>query len=1390
MFFEIPVGAVLNHFENYNIKHHKQNKSITSGNLQFPVRTQSFIKMSGLKGYLKAAKQALQDENPEYCIQLAEDALKIDPVNYFAYLFIGKSSHLLEKLDDAKRAYYKAIDIDNYNQNAWKGLQLIVKDNGDYKAFFKFAGEYAEVLVHLQEGLSEFIRDIRLYIKKYNTPEIHEEYLRSLLPESKLGQATDGVIEPYSKVIRQYLDIILKRENADVSRDTTRERLKSKNQAKIDAIAWSHYENSQISHLYEELINTLDDDEERRKTEEQHLKYKYKVLKSAPNTIKPQLFKEIKDLVEGFVLVKHTSFFAWSLYFDWVDLPDLTLVDESVIKNFLKLFKNEPLGQIIYAFVLSDLSPFQIDLEEDSKNSKNKQKEISQEEAELKELEADTATDALSPEEILALMLQGLESCKTSLIAYRIVISYQIHLKLFEDGLNNCQGAIQLLATSTRDTGFVFPSTKEDLLVDYGVILTYYQAPKNFKRALQIFDNVLKDAPQNVRARVGKGLILVERGDLQDARTLLAQVSEEFPDNDEATMELSWCQIRLGEYKPGRAGLEKVLVKFTGNSLYILELRASVYWKIAQSYLLDHEDGDLSKAYENLVQSLRASKNYAPAYTSLGEIYLKNYEDEKRATKCFLKAFEIDSSEVVAAWYLVDQFTSNTDWKQAEVFCKRLIESENSKRRLGNDSWPYRILGCASLELQDDAKAVEYFQNAIRLNAEDTESWIGLGEAYYGCGRLEAAVKVFKRALELEPNHWTAKYLLAVVETRINEFDTAIGRFEDLLNTRPDEECIISGLYDALYQYANEAITRGFFGKAIGLVEKAIALGPKGNKQSLTFWKTTSDLIQTYLIVQSKIHSFPHEQLSDIFKDAKLDTDQDLITQYIESEKWVELVALYLVYSNKAALGLNFTSRPLKSSSHYNFGLAQLVSYLKTKNTKYRDDAIDSLKEAIKLQSNYAEPWVALGVASISVNPRVAQHCFIKSTSIDPKNVEIWSNLALLYLRYDDSDLAVESYRKGQSLAPSEPISWLGHALAAKADGDLDTASNLFTHAFILSNGRSPVAQLLYGLNICLKRIGKGDDVQDVEAVQEISSASQGMLQYLKHYPLDPFGLSLTCLILEKLCDYELGLEISEQLLGILETSYEESENEEVLLDFARIKAQYARFSLGVENFDVAIEAAQECLELTEDDKTTISSRTVLGLAYFFTDNFDDALEEFKTILSLSNDAKRLVVLIAQILYIYDTEETKQAALDELFHNIETAGSSLLVTLVIGAISVIENLEDYLVIIKSELEALPLTELISDKFRNVPYLLSQISKKLKENEQSVWQKSAFLFPDDLRIWENLDSNISLKIASNGKVNAQELSDAYLQSGELRDIQRSLFISPWNANSVNALKGCF
>jgi Tfp pilus assembly protein PilF len=59
---------------------------------------------------LKAARDALAQKNFDYAEQICQDILEFDPLNYNALVFQGVSLKELERPQDAKRSYEKAIE--------------------------------------------------------------------------------------------------------------------------------------------------------------------------------------------------------------------------------------------------------------------------------------------------------------------------------------------------------------------------------------------------------------------------------------------------------------------------------------------------------------------------------------------------------------------------------------------------------------------------------------------------------------------------------------------------------------------------------------------------------------------------------------------------------------------------------------------------------------------------------------------------------------------------------------------------------------------------------------------------------------------------------------------------------------------------------------------------------------------------------------------------------------------------------------------------------------------------------------------------------------------------------------------------------------------------------
>ncbi|KAK6462465.1 hypothetical protein DFJ63DRAFT_287079 [Scheffersomyces coipomensis] len=1402
--------------------------------------------MSSLKKALKAAKSAIESNDPVSALEYVDEALEFDDTCYFAYIFQGKSYQLLDDISKATTSFEKATELEPENLLGWKGFIQVAKSGKDYKLFFFVITKLIELSIDQGISIAESLRDIKSYLdtNQYKTnQDLYEFYLRSILPSSELGELVGKNLGTAESNLRTLIDLVKTKLNKELTGRLAKERVKFgrvltiEQKSYLNNISWTYYNDSDLESLYESFLNISNDDVLRRSYEEEYLKHKYEVLKVSPN--KDDLIQDIKEMVDGMILIKTKSQFCWDLYFNWLDVKSLGDIEIENIIFYLNNFSNKGLGGMLFALSMSDISPFDkekiiegissSDKFENKKEEKKIEFENEEEEKILQSIEdddfeVDKSQYNLLPDQVLSLMIEGFEHASDSVLANRIIIDYYIHLREYAVCSERCREGIKLLADLQRSLGINLKNTREEMLCSLAIVYTYYEAPKNFSRALQLYDKVLEDNATNVKARIGKGLILAEEQDFNAAKDLLQKVVEEYPDNVEAAVEFNWCLIRLKDYTKGREGLIASLDSIKGADFYSKENRAIIHWRIAKG-LITEDDSDSSKidqAYNHLVSSLKESQSYAPAYTLLGIVLQVYYGDRSRGQKCFYKAVELDVVEVTAAKYLVEEVTDKNDWNIAEVLCKRLIESDTARRLLlsknyedEDRSWPFRVLGCSALNKQDDAKAVEWFQSALRYSSVDVSSWTGLGEAYFNSGRYDAAVKVFTHVLELSPDSWVSKHLLGLTYCRMGEFLNGFEILEEVLESRPEEECILSALYEGYIEYTKSLVAGGFFGRSVESNLKAINIihqAFKVNKSSQNLWKSLADSVRIFLIVGENIDKFPIDVVHSIFKEVGLADFKPIegVTEddgyslenavaSFEAEKYTSALSSIVVLCSKASIIAlsKKASRFLTSIVYYNLGLSYLEAFNLSSTDNDRDLSTKYLKKAIQLEGRNSLFWIALGNSYVTNNPEIAQHCFIKASTLDSKNVGVWTNLAALYLYCGDIELAQETFLRAQSVAPQESQSWLGHALTADAFGDKATSSRLFTHAFILSNGRSSLAQFLYGLSILTTR-STGSDIRDSNAIQEFSVANQAITKYLKYAPNDEIALEISISIAERCRDYNVAAEVGNRLCDNLEKKYEESEEDAVLIKFANAKTQLSRIYLGLKKFAEAIENAQFAIDLIGDgdDKNTIilSSRITIGLSLFFNNEFEASLEQLSLILKDYHDSKRLVTLVSQILYANGTEESKKAAIDQLFTFIEENGSSLLVVLTLGAISIVDNLDEYLGAIKEELQGLSLEEYINDSHRSIPQLLEEINDKLdsKDGSDRVWQQSALLFPSDFNVWRNLNTEMALAIASTANnITTSQLSEAYLDNGKLREIQRSILLSPHKILEYSqALENCF
>ena len=1376
---------------------------------------------------LKAAKKALEGDDPELALEHVDEVLLEEPNNYYAHIFRGKSYQLLNKLDKASASFAKATSIEPDTLLGWKGYFQVVRSQDDYAQFFQVLTSYLKVLIHQGIGIGDVIKEVYNYLnahKYHSDAELSEMFLLSILPGTELGDLLDGAMGKPEEILQQLITLVRDKEAQELRTKLAKEKLRlprvlnPQHKAHLNEIEWSIRQQYNLSELYKKFLHFSNDDELRRKYEQEFLKYRYELLRVVPE--KKTLLQEIKEMCTDMVVIDTNDMFAWSLYFDLQDPKSLADLDEGIVFRFIRKFQKEGLGVLLLAFVMSDMCPFDkariAAFKAEINEAKLKNPSFKEGDGELKNLEEDEAVteNSLTPSEILDMMVEGYSKCSNSTLADRVICNFYIHLNEYEAGSSKCTTAIHHLAELQRTYGIDLANAKQDILCLLATVYTYYEAPKNFSRALQLYDRILKDSPNNKQALIGKGLILLEKRDLELAKEILSQVAKSYPKDVRALKELGWCHILMKNFNEGREVLEKALVYIEGASVHQMEMRATIRARIAKSYLLEGSPSEenLKIAFDNLIQSLKDHPTYAPSYTLLGTLYKEYYHNEARAQKCFYKAFELDVSEIEAAKYLASDFAEKQEWDITEVICQRVVTSEKSRRILfsqlyddSDKSWPYRVLGCSALNKQDDAKAIEWFQTALRMKAMDPECWTGLGEAYYNCGRIDAAIKVFKHTTTIVPDSWTNFYMLGLSVCAIGDFSDGLALLKKALAMSPDEECILNAIYEQSINHSAQLLQGGFTKRmletnieTIDTISRAVKI----NSTSQNLWKSLCDCLNLATSVQQEIQKFPIATVILIVNQVP-NIDDDMISSkraldLFENNMWVNAICSLAILSARAAIAVlpKKVNKLLRASCQFNLGRAFLVNaqHDSERKEQCQEAAIIAIKSAIQLEPGNAQYWIALANAYTSTKPQIAQHCFIKASTLDARDVSVWTNLAAFYLRYGDVELAREAFDKATSLAPDQATSWLGNALAADLSNDMETASRLTTHAYILSKGRSPLSQLYYAVSIVNKRVGHAKDVRDVEAAQEFSIANFAIQNFLKFHPDDVEGLKLCLLLSERCQTYKISVEVGETLCRLLEEKYERTEDIDTLIEFAEAKTLLARVYLGMEDYEKAVDCAQftmDCLaeeELTKEiTQSLLSSRIVIGLAFFFNGQFKEALEEFQIILAEHNLSQRVVTLIAQVLHARNTTETKQAALDELFAFIEEYGSSLIVVLTLGAISIVDNLKEYFTPIKEELESLKPTDLVDDTSRLVPTMLQELSFKTN-NDTRVWQKFAMLFPGDFNIWKNLDASMALSTAmlTDTKCTAREVSDAYLQKGTRREVQRALLICGDNHEAHAAL----
>lgn len=215
--------------------------------------------------------------------------------------------------------------------------------------------------------------------------------------------------------------------------------------------------------------------------------------------------------------------------------------------------------------------------------------------------------------------------------------------------------------------------------------------------------------------------------------------------------------------------------------------------------------GKMDESRKELNQCLETYPNSAEGYCFLGQIEAASKADSSKVLSLLEKSVQLDST-YVEAWYQLARYWMYYDklFKARENLLTALeIDPLHSKShaRLG---MIYYYLGNTEL-------ARTSYQTAIAINPSDFNTHYNLGELYYNqLNDTLHALKEFKKAIEVKPDHAEANYKIGLICMKNNMIKEAIHYFESALTREPSNTRFLMQLavaYEKIGQKEHAKIT-------------------------------------------------------------------------------------------------------------------------------------------------------------------------------------------------------------------------------------------------------------------------------------------------------------------------------------------------------------------------------------------------------------------------------------------------------------------------------------------------------------------------------------------------------------------------------------------------------
>ncbi|MHC4077235.1 MAG: O-linked N-acetylglucosamine transferase family protein [Planctomycetota bacterium] len=329
---------------------------------------------------------------------------------------------------------------------------------------------------------------------------------------------------------------------------------------------------------------------------------------------------------------------------------------------------------------------------------------------------------------------------------------------------------------------------------------------------------------------------------------------------------------------------------------------------------------------------------------------------------------------------------------------------------------------------------------------DSTASLLAEAVRHHRSGELEAAERLYRQILEVDPEHFDALHLAGLVAYRRGRFGEAVELITRAVGVNPNNA-------EACYRLGNAVVRQGDLEQAIGWYERAVQLQPDYPEAcynlgtAMTQLDRTDEAIRWYERAIKSKADYPEA----CFNLGNAVSRQGRLQEAVE---WY-----------RKALQIN----PELTAVHNN--LANMLM-----EQGELEGAITHYRQALELEPGYAEAHNNLGNVFVKQGRyAAASDCYEQALEHGSGNAETHKNLGVARANQGNRAAAIESFREALRLDPSYVAArsqlllsqqhlceWqdlAAHAevvIAAVESGSVDVAP----HAFLSVAGTTPAQQL------------------------------------------------------------------------------------------------------------------------------------------------------------------------------------------------------------------------------------------------------------------------------------------------------------------------------------------